>query len=536
MTTMSSERRLHPTSILFELGGLLPRTLLPLVVLFFAVRREGALGVLLIGGVIGMLIVVQAVVRYLRFSYRYEETGLAIRSGLLTRTARNIPYVRIQNLDALQNPLHRLLGVAEVQIQTGGGATPEASLRVLPVAALEEMRERVLGAQLRAGAIPDAGAGEEHAGRSAEAAPGADAAAATPDTAEDAPAHGTAVRPRLPRRTLLTLSSRELLLAGFIDNRGMVLILGALALLEQTGFMQRLVERLFQAEDAAFAGLAARWLGGTEVPLMLGAFYAVVALLLILLLIRLLSTLWSLVRLYGFTLVREGDELHTEYGLFTRVNATIPLRRVQTVIISDGVLHRAFGRRAVAVETAGGGAREAGAREREPIAPILHADQITALLDELQPGIELATTGWQPVHPRAFGRIFRAALAWPLALSIAAWFAVQGWAAAILVVLAAMAFAGARLRHRHLGWVLGRESITVRDGALTRTTRIARLSRVQVVAVNRNPFDLRTGMARLRADTAGAKGGLVIPYLPEQAAEALRLELVRSTSATAFTW
>ena len=32
-------------------------------------------------------------------------------------------------------------------------------------------------------------------------------------------------------------------------------------------------------------------------------------------------------RLYGFHLTRAGDELRTEYGLFTRVSATIPVRR-----------------------------------------------------------------------------------------------------------------------------------------------------------------------------------------------------------------
>jgi membrane protein YdbS with pleckstrin-like domain len=69
-----------------------------------------------------------------------------------------------------------------------------------------------------------------------------------------------------------------------------------------------------------------------------------------------------------------------------------------------------------------------------------------------------------------------------------------------------------------------------------RATRIARFSRVQAAALDRSPVDLRTGMARVRADTAGFPGGVVIPFLPADTADALRVELLARASATAFTW
>ena len=69
---------------------------------------------------------------------------LVITSGLIFRNERHVPYGRIQNIDAVQNLLHRLLRVVEVRVETGGGDEPEARMRVLPLAALEEMRERVV--------------------------------------------------------------------------------------------------------------------------------------------------------------------------------------------------------------------------------------------------------------------------------------------------------------------------------------------------------------------------------------------------------
>ena len=51
-----------------------------------------------------------SIVRYLTFRIRYEPDELVIRSGLLFRNVRHIPYARVQNLDAVQNVFHRALG------------------------------------------------------------------------------------------------------------------------------------------------------------------------------------------------------------------------------------------------------------------------------------------------------------------------------------------------------------------------------------------------------------------------------------------
>ncbi len=49
-----------------------------------------------------------------------------IRSGLIFRNERHVPFSRIQNVDAIQNVFHRLFGVAEVRVETGGGKEEEA--------------------------------------------------------------------------------------------------------------------------------------------------------------------------------------------------------------------------------------------------------------------------------------------------------------------------------------------------------------------------------------------------------------------------
>ena len=138
---MSSERRLHPLSLLFELGGSLRQLAVPLIALLFVARsRSGEANLIAAAGIV-VISTGLALARYLAYRYRYDPSELVIRSGVLVRNERHIPYDRIQNIDAVQNIAHRALGVVSVQVQTGAGTKPEATLSVLPMVALTEMRE-----------------------------------------------------------------------------------------------------------------------------------------------------------------------------------------------------------------------------------------------------------------------------------------------------------------------------------------------------------------------------------------------------------
>ena len=57
-----------------------------------------------------------ALFRYWSYRYRLDHDELVVRQGVLFRNERHIPYARVQNIDLVQNPLHRLFGVAEVRL------------------------------------------------------------------------------------------------------------------------------------------------------------------------------------------------------------------------------------------------------------------------------------------------------------------------------------------------------------------------------------------------------------------------------------
>ncbi len=72
---------------------------------------------------------IYAFIRQRVYNYRFTDGELIVRDGLLFRNLRKIPYERIHNVALVRNPLHRVLGVATVRIETAAGGKPEALLK-----------------------------------------------------------------------------------------------------------------------------------------------------------------------------------------------------------------------------------------------------------------------------------------------------------------------------------------------------------------------------------------------------------------------
>jgi len=506
---MPSEQRLHPVSILFSLASLARMFLIPGLLVLIGAGSAGW-GWELWAMVLLIPYSLFAVGQYLSFRYRYEDHEMVIRTGFVFRNERHIPYVRIQNLDAVQNLFHRLLGVVEVRVETGGGQETEAKLSVLPVGAFEEMRRLVFAKKGQGEALAEVTEG------------------ATPAVSAG--------------RILLQLSPRELVLYGLIENRGFVLIAAAFGFLWEVGLGDRLMGRFFgeyELDRGFIRDLLRSAVDGGALPfdrigLTLAAFAA------FLLLIRLFSMAWALLRLYGFRLTLVEGDLRTEFGLTTRVLSTIPLRRIQTLTVRETPLHRLFGCTSVKVETAGaGGDEEDKNPQREWLAPILRRDRLPDLLETVQPGLDLAAVSWNAPHPRAFRREVKQWLliALLLALPVAVFF--RWWVLALLPVLLAWAWIGARKTVAHLGWAVAGDALLFRCGWLWRQTSVARFGKIQAVSFHESPFDRRAAMARVHVDTAGAKelGHRVdIPYLARETARELSGFLATRAAQTAFRW
>jgi putative membrane protein len=514
---MLSEHRLHPATLLFDLARHARNLALPAVLLIFGISRSSGGPGGMFGGIpegwevwLPVLFVPAAAVsvtRYLTFRWRCDERELVVRWGLLFRHERHVPYARIQNVDAVQNVFHRLFSVVEVRVETGGGKEEEARLSVLPRAAFDEIRSRVFSSRF---AHPEQAAHPEHA-----------------------------VPPVRP--VLLHLNLRELLLFGFLQNKGMVVIGAAFGAGWETGWVDRVMGRYFADGSLGrgfFRDLFRALFGDGALPVA-PLWMALAGIVAFLVVVRIVSMGWALVRLYNFRLTRMNEDLRTEYGLITRVSASVPIRRVQTINIRAGLLHRWLDRASVRVETAGGAGEGSAAPMREWLAPLIRVEALPQLLRQVLPGFDYGAVTWQNVHPRAFRRAMKKVLVFLTVLTLLLATA-NGWVAlGVLLVLLPWLTLSTRRHVQHLGWVEGDEVVLMKSGWIWRQVTVARINKIQVVAMHQSPFDRRAAMARVKVDTAGAgefSHRVDIPYLDQRVAKGLADRLSAAAANTAFRW
>src|SRR5690606_36224330 len=128
---VDEERRLHPWSWLFVLVDGVKQFIVPLAVLVFFGGRSDEKYQLFGAAAVMVLLAAVAVWRYFTYRYRIDGDSLRVRSGLLERESRQIPFSRIHNVSLQQTLLHRLFGVAAVKLESAGGTRPEADMKVL---------------------------------------------------------------------------------------------------------------------------------------------------------------------------------------------------------------------------------------------------------------------------------------------------------------------------------------------------------------------------------------------------------------------
>ncbi len=479
------DRRLHPLSWLFVLLQQLRSFAIPLIVLLVTGRGNASEWFGLLGVAVLTLI---SVAQYFSYRYRTGPEGLTVRSGILQRTIREIPYERVHTVNRQQTLLHRLFSVTEVRLESAGSKDAEAVMRVL-----SETDARLLEELIR-----------EHTARRRQGH--------TPAT------ETTALR---DEEQLFHLGTADVLRLGVISNRGMVVVAALFGVVWQVAMEGRVSSDNVPVGVLTFLrsvrDIGSAYLVDTAALIVSGALLLVV----LLTFVRLLSVLLAVLQFHGFTLVESGRQLRIERGLLTRVRNQLPHRRIQAWRIDETLLHRWCGRQTLRVDSAaGGGSDERGVRH---LAPVATPDALRTLLDRLMPGSPWPDIAWRPVDPRAWRRLFVMPAMLTLAvMTVSVWqYGATGlWLAASLPLLL--------LRARRLaaasGYAAAEHAVAVRGGWLNRTWALAEITKLQTLRMSQSPFDRRLGMATLHLDTAGASSGegvLRIRFLPETEARDL---------------
>lgn len=87
--------------------------------------------------------------RWRRWSWRLADAAIELRSGVLVRRHVVVPHFRVQQIDVLEGPLERLVGLATLRVTTAS-ASGSVELAGLPAALAPTLRGELLARAARA--------------------------------------------------------------------------------------------------------------------------------------------------------------------------------------------------------------------------------------------------------------------------------------------------------------------------------------------------------------------------------------------------
>lgn len=473
---------LHPSSLLFDFLAGLREHIFPLVIALFGAAAGGGFWTWLALVFFGLSIVA-SVLRYISTRYQFVEHDLVLLSGIIFRRQRTIPVARIQNVDIVQNVLHRLFGVAEVKIETGSGGEAEAKLRVLSLKDIDLLRNKIFTLQKSRAEVV---VGSKSEDQSSEVA-----LVETRIHQENAEVE----------RRILRIGIVDLIWAGVISNRGMAIFAIVLGTLwqfgPQTGFGS---EKQFYKQFERWIGDSVSW----------NSWQIVIAILVLLVAMRLISIGWFILRFYGYELRKSGNELRVSAGLWTKVSATIPQNRIQFISIHRNLMQRLIGTASIRIETAGGGVAQvenaSNAISKRWFVPTIDVKKIDAVLSELSPDLRLNDPElvWKPLSSKAFQRQLRAVLLLGIAVAIPTLIFRLWWGVGTAIAILVLGTWWAWRSSRSMRFARGSRGVYFRSGLVNRKQSVAFFEKIQSVQLTSSPFDRRWRMASLAIDTAAA--------------------------------
>jgi putative membrane protein len=440
--------------------------------------------------IIGLLI------KWLKLEYRVGPDEIRIDSGFLSRTSRAIPFDRVTDVDLEQGPIHRLFGLARVQLETGASAGSKEDDGVLDTISLE--RAEALREHIRARR------------RGEKAVPVAQAVAEAPP--------------------IYAMDNRRVATAGFF-NFSLAVIAGLFGVSQTFGdvlgfdpfertFWIGMLDRVGPLQALVVAHQIVAVLGGTIVLILLGIGTGLVR---------------TVLREYGFRLDRTETGLRRRRGLLTLTDVTIPAKRIQAAILANGPIRARFGWWVLKLQSLA----MDGTKGDHVIAPLAREEEASMILRSLAWPIAPQPGSWRRVS-RAFVGSYAAKVGPPMilplavpflgaaGLSVVAALPFLGVVAVLWLLVAPVLIAARWLSWRHTRYVLDGETLFVETGWWRHRRRILPLRKVQSVDLAENFWSRAFGICTLRLGVAGG-GGFAdhhIPALSRAQAEALRAQLL----------
>ena len=458
------EKRLHPFTLLYRLVVALPNAALPIIFVLYS-GNTGEWAYIFISLFLGFFILPGILLNYYYFDYSITEQEVVIKSGVLSKKERHIKIERIQNITITQNFLHKLMGIAKVQLETAGDATTEGNLDSVSIKDSERIREIIRNHQHEK---------------------------TTSEVSESAAKVETDHFEEEEENVIFSMSLSDTIKYGAVRFRPLVLVASAWIFSMVSQFNPNWTNELEVIIKSGYTDYF------KQLDIFMLVLYAIAGVLLVLLFSWILDILLTINTYYKFKLVSDKGKLLTSQGLFSSQKAAIPLKKLQMMVIKSNPITRRLNFYRLDLQTAGFGGGDGTKAKSETAIPFAKLEQVKEIIAKIR-NVEIPEV-FTKVSPKTIRRAVVKYLVFSIPFGVAMYFIFESyWILLLLVPIIGFA---AFIRYQYRGYHVENNQIIVKQGFWIQKISIIPIEKIQTLHKKSSYFQRRLGLATVEIDTA----------------------------------
>ncbi|MEK6263837.1 MAG: PH domain-containing protein [Clostridium sp.] len=452
---MSGVKHTHKFTIFSEVFKKIKDGIIPIFVFLISSASEflkkygGSYTAVLVVVVFLIVIIGLAIVGWNKNTYCIQDEGIYIKNGIFQVHERTVPFSQVHTADISSLIVQRLFNVCKLDIDTAGGKAKESEISIL-LSNQEGLRVKSL-------------IFKENKMRTEEE---------------------VAITAKK-----LTTSTKDLFVMASMSSN---MVAGIFIII---AFYSNVVDKIPDAVKRKAKVFSNNVIKDVNSK---GMITYIVALILAALFISWsVSVIITVIKYYGFTVTREEDYIKLSYGLLNKKEVTIPVKRIQSITIVEGIIKKSFGYFSLNVETIGYG-KDKG--ESTMLCPIAKKKVLDNFFQDILPEMNINYDLVKSPRKALKGFILFRLVDDIIIMSIIAIFVPYGQFVFILLPVIAI---WNYIRFIDNGIYFDNDFIVMRYRRSARETVIIQKECIQSIERRQNIFQKRKAVAKYKVNIAG---------------------------------
>ncbi|MBU3158512.1 PH domain-containing protein [Clostridium frigoris] len=391
-----------------------------------------------------------AIFKWKRNVYNVQEDGMYMKYGIFEIHERTVPFSQVHTADISSSLIQRLFNVCKLEIDTAGGdAKSEISIFL---SKQEALRIKSIIFKVEKNENQDEIIEEKNIKK-------------------------------------LTSSLKDLFVMATFSTR---ILAGFFIILAFYSKIDDILPKKFKEKAQGYTDNIIKGVKGVNIIK-----YVVTLIIIMLFVSWVISIGLTIIKYYKFTVIREDDNIKLSYGLFNKKEVTIPLKRIQSLIIVEGVIKKPLGYFSLNVETIGYG-KDKG--ESTMICPIAKKIVLDKFFVDILPEMNITYNLEKSPRKALKGFIVFRLVPELIVMFLVGYFAPYGYYIFLLLpILIILHY----IRFSDNGLYCGDEFIVMRYRKLARETVIIQKECIQSIEKTQNLFQKNKAIAKCRVTIAG---------------------------------